>query len=143
MRRVASIAGLILASQIGFAATSTYTVHALVSDIPNPLGTTDPNIIIDPHLVDPWGIAISASSPFWISNAGTGLATVYSYNAAVTATCGPNLAALPGVPCAYTVNPTTRTTVPSASGGPGRVTGQLSGAGLNFASNPAGPFPSF
>src|SRR5215472_16836965 len=114
MRRVASIAGLILASQIGFAATSTYTVHALVSDIPNPLGTTDPNIIIDPHLVDGWGIAISASSPFWISNAGTGLATVYSYNA--TSTCAgatPNLGTLPGNPCAYTINSAATTNVPN------------------------------
>jgi uncharacterized protein (TIGR03118 family) len=139
MRKFIVSAGFILAATVAFGA-SPYTVHPLISDIPDP---NNPNIIVEPSIVDPWGIAISASSPFWISNAGTGLATVYSYNAAVTATCGPNLAALPGVPCAYTVNPTTRTTVPSASGGPGRVTGQLSGAGLNFASNPAGPFPSF
>jgi uncharacterized protein (TIGR03118 family) len=109
-------------------AASPYTVHNLVSDIPNPAGTTDPSVIIDPNIIDPWGIAISASSPFWLSNAGTGLATVYSYSATTTP--------------AITVT-ATKVTVPNASGGPGRVTGQIAGAGLNFAANPAGPFPSF
>src|SRR5689334_6652915 len=120
MRKLIVSAGFILAATAAFAATP-YVVHPLISDVPDP---ANPNLIIEPSIVDPWGIAIGASSPFWISNAGTGLATVYSYNATVTATCGPNLAALPGLPCAYTVNPTTKVTVPNASGGSGRVTGQ-------------------
>jgi uncharacterized protein (TIGR03118 family) len=32
---------------------------------------------IDPNLVNPWGIAFSTTSPFWISDNGTGLTTVY------------------------------------------------------------------
>jgi uncharacterized protein (TIGR03118 family) len=133
MRKLIVSAGFILAATAAFAATP-YVVHPLISDVPDP---ANPNLIIEPSIVDPWGIAIGASSPFWISNAGTGLATVYSYNATVTATCGPNLAALPGLPCAYTVNPTTRTSVPSAAGGSGRVTGQIAGGGLNFTGSPS------
>ena len=140
--RTLFIPGLILAASAAFGA-SPYTVHNLISDIPNPTGTTDPNIVVDPNLVDPWGIAISASSPFWISNAGTGTATIYSFNATVTPTCGTTLAAISAAPCAYTVNTAATTTVPSASGGPARVTGQIAGAGLNFAATPGGPFPSF
>ena len=32
----------------------------------------------DTHLVNPWGIAFSATSPFWISDNGTGLSTLYN-----------------------------------------------------------------
>ncbi len=37
-----------------------------------------PAKLIDPALVNPWGIAESATSPFWLSDNGTGLATIYS-----------------------------------------------------------------
>ena len=33
---------------------------------------------VDPNLVNPWGIATSATSPFWINDNGTGLSTVYN-----------------------------------------------------------------
>jgi uncharacterized protein (TIGR03118 family) len=32
----------------------------------------------DPNLVNPWGISSSAASPFWVSDNGTGLATLYN-----------------------------------------------------------------
>ena len=32
----------------------------------------------DPNLVNPWGIAASPSGPFWISDNGAGLASIYS-----------------------------------------------------------------
>jgi uncharacterized protein (TIGR03118 family) len=140
MRKLSVFAGLIFAAGIASAA-SPYSVHTLISDVPDP---NNPNIIIEPSIVDPWGIAISASSPFWISNAGTGLATVYSYSA--TSTCAGatvNPITLPTNPCAYTVSPTTRTTVPNASGGSGRVTGQIAGSGLNFVAHQGDPAPSF
>src|SRR5271157_440915 len=44
----------------------------LVSDIPGMAAYTDP------HLVNPWAICESATSPFWISNQGSGTATVYN-----------------------------------------------------------------
>ncbi len=31
----------------------------------------------DPHLVNPWGVAESAGSPFWVSDAEVGLSTLY------------------------------------------------------------------
>jgi uncharacterized protein (TIGR03118 family) len=43
----------------------------------------------DPNLVNGWGIAISAASPFWLCDGGTGLSTVYTASAttfAVSAT---------------------------------------------------------
>src|SRR3954454_13533408 len=33
---------------------------------------------IDPSLVNPWGVSHSATSPFWVSNAGTGTTTLYN-----------------------------------------------------------------
>jgi uncharacterized protein (TIGR03118 family) len=49
-----------------------FTQTNLVSDIPGLAKTTDPN------LVNPWGVAFSSSSPFWVSDNGTGLATLYN-----------------------------------------------------------------
>lgn len=33
--------------------------------------------ITDPNLIDPWGLSFSATSPLWVSNQGSGTATVY------------------------------------------------------------------
>src|SRR5579864_2452372 len=90
MRKIALLAAFILATHAGFAASS-YTMNVLVSDIPNPFNAATPPTMcgspatatcmqLDPHLIDGWGIAITASSPFWITNTGTGMATVYSYS---------------------------------------------------------------
>jgi uncharacterized protein (TIGR03118 family) len=49
-----------------------FTQTNLVSDIPGMAANTDPN------LKNPWGVAFSATSPFWTSDQGTGLATLYS-----------------------------------------------------------------
>jgi uncharacterized protein (TIGR03118 family) len=50
---------------------TTYTQTNLVSDGSVPAKTTDPN------LVNPWGIGHSATSPFWVSDNGTGVTTIY------------------------------------------------------------------
>jgi uncharacterized protein (TIGR03118 family) len=50
----------------------------LVSDIPGLAVTTDPN------LVNPWGIANSATSPYWISDQGTDRSTLYNGFGAIT-----------------------------------------------------------
>lgn len=44
----------------------------LVSNVPGAAA------VLDPNLVNPWGIAESAASPFWISDNNAGLATLYS-----------------------------------------------------------------
>ena len=33
---------------------------------------------VDPNLVNPWGISFSATSPFWVSDNGTGVSTLYN-----------------------------------------------------------------
>ena len=37
-----------------------------------------PAVTIDPNLVNPWGLARSPTSPFWVSDNGTGLSTLYN-----------------------------------------------------------------
>jgi uncharacterized protein (TIGR03118 family) len=37
---------------------------------------------IDPNLINPWGLSESATSPFWISDNGSGLTSIYSVTAA-------------------------------------------------------------
>lgn len=44
----------------------------IVSDVPGLAITTDPN------LINPWGIANSATSPYWISDQGTNKSTLYT-----------------------------------------------------------------
>jgi uncharacterized protein (TIGR03118 family) len=48
-----------------------YVQNNLVSPTPGEAAVTDPN------LVNPWGFAYTATSPFWISNQGTGTSTLY------------------------------------------------------------------
>jgi hypothetical protein len=35
-------------------------------------------ITVDPHLVDPWGIARSTTSPWWVSDRAAGVSTLYN-----------------------------------------------------------------
>ena len=59
-----------------------YLQKNLVSDISGMAQVTDS------HLVNPWGVALGSTGPFWVSNAGTATATLYSVapsTAAVTA----------------------------------------------------------
>jgi hypothetical protein len=48
-----------------------YAQTNLVSDLP---GAT----LVDASLVDPWGLATSPTSPFWVSDNGSGVVTLYS-----------------------------------------------------------------
>ncbi len=49
-----------------------YNVTKLVSDIPGYAQFTDPN------LVNPWGISASPTGPWWVSDAHTGVASIYN-----------------------------------------------------------------
>src|ERR1035438_10307877 len=55
---------------------STGAVHA------TPIGSFVETVLqtnaTDPDLVNPWGITFSATSPFWVSDNGTGKATLYN-----------------------------------------------------------------
>jgi uncharacterized protein (TIGR03118 family) len=52
-------------------ASSIYLQTNLVSDVPGLAANTDPN------LKNPWGVSFSATSPFWVSDQASGLATLY------------------------------------------------------------------
>ncbi|MGA2740845.1 MAG: TIGR03118 family protein [Bryobacteraceae bacterium] len=58
-------------------AANAYIVRNLTSDIPDLADYTDPN------LKGAWGISESSTSPFWISDAGSGLSTLYNSAGAV------------------------------------------------------------
>ena len=79
-----AFAGLAILSLSFSAAAQTtkpnvYVQHNLVSDIPGMADVTDPN------LVDPWGLSFSATSPFWVSNAGKSNSTLYNGSGTITA----------------------------------------------------------
>lgn len=88
-------------------ALPTYEEHKLVSDIP---GFADN---LDPNLVNPWGMSSGPTSPFWVSDNRTGLATLY------------NGSGQP-VPLVVTIPPPAGGTPPSAP------TGQVFNGGSGF-----------
>src|SRR4249920_1893373 len=57
------------------AASDIYHQTNLVSDLPGVA------LIQDPDLVNPWGISMSATSPFWVANNGSGTSTLYAGDA--------------------------------------------------------------
>jgi uncharacterized protein (TIGR03118 family) len=76
---------------------NSYLVHNLVSDLPDTADFQDPN------LVNPWGLATTATSPFWIGNNATGTSTLYGTTGAPVAlvvtiptTAGPTGGAVSG-----------------------------------------------
>ncbi len=73
--RAAAIGGVFLSALSG-GPIFDYAQTNLVSD-----GAV-PAAHIDPDLKNPWGISSSAASPFWISDNGTGLATLYNTSGA-------------------------------------------------------------
>jgi uncharacterized protein (TIGR03118 family) len=53
----------------------------LVANLPQLIdrnGITHSGFLLDPNLVNPWGIAESSGSPFWVSNNNAGMSTLYS-----------------------------------------------------------------
>jgi len=82
----------------------------LVSDISGMAAATDP------HLKDPWGMSFSATSPIWVSDRMTGVATVYTGSGTVaplvvtvppgTATTGPTGQVFAGPTTSFTLNGT-------------------------------------
>ncbi len=59
------------AVQAASSSSNSYQRTSLVSDLPGVARVTDP------HLVNPWGLSASPTGPFWVSDNGTGLATIY------------------------------------------------------------------
>ena len=68
--------------------TRRYQQTNLVSDVSGMAAVTDPN------LVNPWGLVSSATSPWWISDNGTGLSTLYNGTGVIT----PLVVTVPAIP---------------------------------------------
>jgi uncharacterized protein (TIGR03118 family) len=86
-------------------AQNAYIVRNLTSDVPDLADYTDPN------LKGAWGISESSSSPFWISDAGAGVSTLYSSTGSpipLVVTIPPSKAGGPaGIPTGTVFNGTT------------------------------------
>jgi uncharacterized protein (TIGR03118 family) len=94
----AVIAGVSCSAPLWSGPIGNYAQTNLVSNIPGRATFTDPN------LVNPWGISASATSPFWVSDNGTGVTTLYNST---------------GTPQSLVV------TIPNPGGGPSSPTGQV------------------
>ncbi len=60
---------VLLALLPGSAVAQHYKQTSLVSDLPG--------FLVDTNLVNPWGLSRSSGSPWWVSDNGTGLSTLY------------------------------------------------------------------
>jgi uncharacterized protein (TIGR03118 family) len=89
-------------------ARAQYAQTNLVSSVPGLAAITDP------LLVNPWGLARTATSPFWTSNQGTNTSTLYAV------TGGTNVTQVLGV------NMNGFVAIPKTAGGPQGPTGQVS-----------------
>jgi len=114
MCKIRTLQAIFVCAAAAFAANppgNAYYQHNLVADTPGIADFTDPN------LINPWGIATSAASPFWVDDTGTGLSTVYTSTGSISAT---------------------HAVVPLAGGktGTGTPTGIIANATGNFAVKP-------
>jgi uncharacterized protein (TIGR03118 family) len=71
-RLATAICTLALTFAPTFLHADSFTQTNLVSNVPGLAANTDPN------LKNPWGVSFSATSPFWTSDQGTGLSTLYN-----------------------------------------------------------------
>ncbi len=82
---------------------SAYIQKNFISDIPG-FG-----LVLDPLLVNPWGISLTASSPFWISNNGTSTTQLIRGDVAgapVVLNASPQTVTIPGgLPTGTVANP--------------------------------------
>ena len=51
---------------------------------------------VDPNLINPWGMSFSPTSPFWVSNQGTGTTTLYTGNGTPFPQPNPLVVTIPG-----------------------------------------------
>ena len=92
-----------LCAGTGLAEAATYLQTDLVSDIPGLAAITDPN------LTNPWGVSHLTGSPFWISDQGTNVTTLYAVTGSTSVS-----------PVSLVVS------IPTTASGPQGPTGQVS-----------------
>ena len=86
-----------------------YTVHNLVSDQAGKADHTDPN------LVNSWGIAASSTSPWWVNDNGTDVATLYNGDGVPQFQPNPLVVSVAGGPTGIVFNGGTGFTVSDGS----------------------------
>jgi uncharacterized protein (TIGR03118 family) len=64
-----------VASAVGFVETDLVSNQQTLTDAN---GIVHHPMVVDLNLVNPWGVGESASSPFWVSDNGAGVATLYN-----------------------------------------------------------------
>src|ERR1043165_925516 len=113
------VAAVVITIGLVAAAPATAQIYVqtnLVSDIPGLAQVTT-----DSHQVNPWGIARSATSPWWIADNGTGVSTIFT---------GAGIAAQNPPGSQFVVS------IPTAPGGspPASPTGIVASSGTAFGS---------
>jgi len=98
-------------------ASANYIQVNLVSNIPGTAAVTDP------QLVNAWGMASSSTSPWWVSDNGTGVATLYNGNTGVkqglVVTIPPEAGGTPpSAPTGQVFNSTTGFILPGSASNP-------------------------
>jgi uncharacterized protein (TIGR03118 family) len=99
VRPSSALLGAMIVLFCGPLGASVFVQTNLVSDIPGLAPVTDSN------LVNPWGISFSPTSPFWVSDQGKNVSTLY--NASGAQQGGPLIVSTPGGPTGQVFNPTT------------------------------------
>jgi uncharacterized protein (TIGR03118 family) len=74
--RVLKGASILAVSLLGFIAAPAEAQQVQVTNLVS--NGAVPAATIDPNLVNPWGLSRSPTSPFWVSDNGTGVSTLYS-----------------------------------------------------------------
>lgn len=92
---LATVSTSLPAAPIGYVQTN------LVSDVPGLAAVTDPN------LRNPWGMSFSRTSPFWLSDQGTNVATLYNAAGVPQPQASPLVVSVPGGPTGTVFNSST------------------------------------
>lgn len=95
-KAIALTFSLLFVMAVPLAAQDRYHRDNLVSDIPGVALRADAN------LVNPWGMAFSATSPIWIADNGTGVSTIYRADGSPI----PLVVTIPGPSAGTTASPT-------------------------------------
>lgn len=123
MRRSAQFEELLFATVIAIGAISAASPSAEAGYVQTNLVSDGfvPAVVIDTNLKNPWGASHSATSPFWVSDQGTSLSTLYSVTGAGVSKVGLEVA------------------IPKTASGPQGPTGQVNNNTSAFlvGSNPA------
>jgi TIGR03118 family protein len=109
---IAGALSVALVAPVGASTHNSYRQRNLVSDIPGRAQVTDPN------LVNAWGVSYTPTSPLWVSDNGTDVATLYAGGVhGGTQTINPLVVNIPGgAPTGQVFNPTSSFVVHGVDG---------------------------